>query len=54
MFVGCQMAWSLRPFVGTPYLVEFEALRPASTNFYANLVGSLGVGSIGKLGDVRR
>jgi hypothetical protein len=54
MFVGCQMAWSLRPFVGTPYLIEFETLRPVSTNFYANLVGSLGVGSIGKLGETRR
>jgi hypothetical protein len=49
MFVGCQMAWSLRPFVGTPYLPEFEALRPSSSNFYVNVIGSMG-----KLGDTRR
>ena len=49
MFVGCQMAWSLRPWVGTPYIAEFEALRPASSNFYVNVVGSFG-----KLGDTRR
>ncbi len=49
MFVGCQMAWTLRPFVGTPYLIEFEALRPSSSNFYVNVLGS-----VGKLGDTRR
>ena len=49
MFVGCQMAWTLRPFVGTPYLIEFEALRPPSSNFYAGVIGSLG-----KLVDTRR
>ena len=49
MFVGCQMAWSLRPWVGTPYIAEFEALRPSSSNFYVNVFGS-----VGKLGDTRR
>lgn len=49
MFVGCQMAWTLRPWVGSPYLREFEAIRPSSSNFYVNVIGSLG-----KLGDTRR
>ncbi len=49
MFVGCQMAWSLKPWVGTPYIAEFKAFRPSSTNFYVHVVGSLG-----KLGDTRR
>jgi hypothetical protein len=49
MFVGCQMAWSLKPWVGTPYLTEFAAFRPSSTNFYAAVFSSAG-----KLGDARR
>jgi hypothetical protein len=42
MFVGCQMAWSLKPWVGTPYLTEFAAFRPSSTNFYAAVLESMG------------
>ncbi len=49
MFVGIQMAWAMRPLVGTPYLVEFEALRQESSNFYVNLIGS-----VKKLADARR
>jgi hypothetical protein len=49
MFVGCQMAWTLRPFIGTPYLSEFAVIRTGSSNFYVNILGSLS-----ELGDTRR
>ncbi|MBI3923900.1 MAG: hypothetical protein HY318_20930 [Armatimonadetes bacterium] len=41
-FVGTQVAWLLRPFIGTPYLPEFAALRPLESNFYVSLFGSFG------------
>ena len=40
-FVGSQMAWTLRPFVGAPGL-RFELFRQLGGNFYANVFASLG------------
>jgi hypothetical protein len=40
-FVGSQMAWTLRPFVGAPGL-GFELFRQPGGNFYANIFASLG------------
>jgi hypothetical protein len=40
-FVGSQMAWTLRPFVGAPGL-PFELFRQLGGNFYANIFASLG------------
>lgn len=40
-FVGSQMAWTLRPFVGAP-AIQFELLRTLGGNFYTNIVASLG------------
>lgn len=40
-FVGTQMAWTLRPFVGAPGL-PFELFRQLGGNFYANIFASLG------------
>ena len=41
MFVGTQMAWILRPFVGSPDL-EFQLFRPKEGNFYENVFQSIG------------
>ena len=40
-FVGSQMAWTLRPFIGAPS-IEFELFRRLGGNFYANVFASLG------------
>jgi len=40
-FVGSQMAWTLRPFVGAPGL-PFELFRQLGGNFYANILASFG------------
>lgn len=40
-FVGSQMAWTLRPFVGAPSM-EFELFRQLGGNFYANIFASIG------------
>jgi len=40
-FVGSQMAWTLRPFIGAPSL-EFELFRQLGGNFYANVFASIG------------
>ena len=40
-FVGSQMAWTLRPFVGAPSL-GFELFRQLGGNFYTNIFASLG------------
>jgi len=40
-FVGSQMAWTLRPFVGAPGL-PFELFRQLGGNFYANVFASIG------------
>jgi hypothetical protein len=41
MFVGTQLAWVMRPFVGNPGM-EFEIFRPRSGNFYENVLESVG------------
>lgn len=40
-FVGSQMAWTLRPFIGAP-LMQFELFRQLGGNFYANIFASIG------------
>jgi hypothetical protein len=40
-FVGSQMAWTLRPFVGFPG-AKFELIRQLGGNFYADILASLG------------
>jgi hypothetical protein len=40
-FVGSQMAWTLRPFVGYPD-AKFELIRELGGNFYSNILISLG------------
>jgi hypothetical protein len=39
-FVGSQMAWTLRPFIGAPS-IKFELFRQLGGNFYANVLVSL-------------
>ena len=41
-FVGSQMAWTLRPFIGAPGLQQFELFRQLGGNFYGNIFASLG------------
>ena len=41
IFVGCQMAWTLRPFVGYPD-APFEPVRQLGGNFYDNILTSTG------------
>ena len=40
-FVGSQMAWTLRPFVGYPD-ARFELIRQFGGNFYADVFRSMG------------
>jgi len=40
-FVGSQMAWTLRPFIGAPS-IQFELFRQLGGNFYSNIVASVG------------
>lgn len=40
-FVGTQMAWTLRPFIGAPGM-RFELFRQLGGNFYADIFASLG------------
>lgn len=40
-FVGSQMAWTLRPFIGYPG-AKFEFVRQLGGNFYANILASIG------------
>lgn len=40
-FVGSQMAWTLRPFIGAPSM-EFELFRQLGGNFYSDVLASLG------------
>jgi hypothetical protein len=40
-FVGSQMAWTLRPFIGAPDL-KFELFRQLGGSFYANIFASIG------------
>ncbi len=40
-FVGSQMAWTLRPFIGFPD-ARFELIRELGGNFYSNILISMG------------
>jgi hypothetical protein len=40
-FVGSQMAWTLRPFIGAPTM-GFELFRQLGGNFYTNIFASIG------------
>jgi len=40
-FVGSQMAWTIRPFIGAPE-APFELFRQLGGNFYANILQSIG------------
>ncbi len=40
-FVGSQMAWTLRPFIGAPN-TPFELFRQLGGNFYTNIIYSFG------------
>ena len=40
-FVGSQLAWTLRPFIGAPSM-RFELFRQLGGNFYANIFASIG------------
>jgi hypothetical protein len=40
-FVGSQMAWTLRPFIGAPSM-DFELFRQLGGNFYGNIMASIG------------
>lgn len=40
-FVGSQLAWTLRPFLGSPGL-PFEIFRELGGNFYTNIIQSIG------------
>lgn len=40
-FVGSQVAWTLRPFVGAPSM-KFELFRQLGGNFYTNILFSIG------------
>jgi hypothetical protein len=40
-FVGSQMAWTIRPFIGAPD-APFELFRQLGGNFYANVLRSIG------------
>jgi hypothetical protein len=39
-FVGTQMAWTLRPFLGAPGY-PFQIFRQLSSNFYVNVAESI-------------
>ncbi len=40
-FVGSQLAWTIRPFIGAPS-IDFELFRQLGGNFYTNIFSSLG------------
>ena len=40
-FVGSQLAWTIRPFIGAPS-IPFELFRQLGGNFYTNIFTSLG------------
>jgi hypothetical protein len=38
MFLGCQISWILRPFIGSPgYPIEFVRPNPLEGNFYIDV-----------------
>ncbi|MCP5096095.1 MAG: actin-binding WH2 domain-containing protein [Chloroflexi bacterium] len=40
-FVGSQLAWTIRPFIGAPS-IDFELFRQLGGNFYTNIFASIG------------
>lgn len=40
-FVGSQLAWTIRPFIGAPGM-RFELFRQLGGNFYADIISSFG------------
>lgn len=40
-FVGSQLAWTIRPFIGAPS-IPFELFRQLGGNFYTNIAASIG------------
>jgi hypothetical protein len=40
-FVGSQLAWTIRPFIGAPS-IPFELFRQLGGNFYTNIMASIG------------
>jgi hypothetical protein len=40
-FVGSQVAWTIRPFIGAPS-IRFELFRQLGGNFYTNIFSSIG------------
>ena len=40
-FVGSQLAWTIRPFIGAPS-IQFELFRQLGGNFYTNIFASIG------------
>ncbi len=40
-FVGSQLAWTIRPFIGAPS-IPFEPFRQLGGNFYTNIIASIG------------
>ena len=40
-FVGSQLAWTIRPFIGAPNM-DFELFRQLGGNFYSDIFSSLG------------
>ena len=40
-FVGSQLAWTIRPFIGAPS-IPFEPFRQLGGNFYTNVAASIG------------
>jgi hypothetical protein len=40
-FVGSQVAWTLRPFIGAPSM-QFELFRQLGGNFYTDIIASFG------------
>ncbi len=40
-FVGTQLAWTLRPFMGSPS-GEFQIFRTLEGNFYVNIIETIG------------
>ncbi len=40
-FVGSQLAWTIRPFIGAPSM-KFELFRQLGGNFYTNIFASIG------------
>ena len=40
--VGAQMAWILRPFIGSPHYVAFRWFRPRGGNVFIDIIRTIG------------